>query len=95
MFLSCAGAERLLRKTKCREAKALMCRGHLRDQEGAIPRCCKFIKRSRAAALISHHSFFREALGELIAPGQLKSLGTDAFIAFGSELSREVREGSE
>ena len=26
-------------------------------------------------------------------PGQSKSLGTDAFIAFGSEPSREVRRG--
>ena len=91
MVLSCAGAERLLRKTKARRAKALMRLRSLTRPKGAIPRCCKFIKRPRAAALISHRCFLREVKGELIAPGQLKSLGTDAFIAFGSEPNREVR----
>jgi hypothetical protein len=35
--------------------------------------------------------FCKEGDGKLVAPGQSKSLGTDAFIAFSSEPSREVR----
>ncbi|QNI66756.1 hypothetical protein SynBMKMC1_02778 [Synechococcus sp. BMK-MC-1] len=30
-----------------KESESLMCSGVLTSQEGAIPRCCKFLKRSR------------------------------------------------
>ena len=73
------------------KAKVLRCLRRLTSQAGEIPRCCRFFKRSSNAALISHHFPKGEAGSRLIAPGQLKSLGTDAFIAFGFELSREVR----
>ena len=44
----------------------------------------------REAAMINTH-LLKGRRGSLIAPGQLKSLGTDAFIAFGSEPNRKVR----
>ena len=69
------------------KAKVLRCLRRLTRRAGAIPRCCKFIKRSRATALISPPNFLRgKEEKRLIAPGQLKSLGTDAFIAFNSDV---------
>ncbi len=44
--------------------------------DGMIPRCCRFLKRPRVATPIAP---YRSLMAE---PGQLKSLGTDAFIAF-------------
>ena len=37
------------------KAKVLRCPRRLTNQAGAIPRCCKFFKRSSNAALISYH----------------------------------------
>ena len=44
--------------------------------------------------MTSHHFLKGKDGSRMVAPGQLKSLGTDAFIAFGFERSREVECGS-
>tara|TARA_B100001769_G_scaffold56953_1_gene41449 strand:+ start:333 stop:458 length:126 start_codon:yes stop_codon:yes gene_type:complete len=41
--------------------------------------------------MTSHHFLKGKDGSRMVAPGQLKSLGTDAFIAFEFELIREVK----
>ena len=53
MFLDCAGSRRAegAAERSTGEARAFVWFDRcLQDQEGAIPRCCKFHKRSREAA---------------------------------------------
>ena len=50
-FFGLRGSREAAVQAEVLEAKVLMCLRRLTRQAGAIPRCCKFIKRSREAAM--------------------------------------------
>ena len=76
MVLDCAGEHCSDAQPRDVKSESLECSGGSYEIEGAIPRCCKFQRRSQdRRPTVSE----RDAKLE---PGQPKSLGTDAFIAF-------------
>ena len=80
MVLSCAGAERRVRKP-AEEASVSECLQVLTRPERERSHGVVSFRSGRETALINTH-LLKGRRGKLIEPGQLKSLGTDAFIAF-------------